>query len=167
MKISSRKQSGWVSSMILGLIIGVVLMGITMWTMMPKMMLSVHESRYDTVEETIQKLAATIKANGWSVPAVRSMNKSIEKNGLTLKRQVKLVELCNAKHAKAVLETNPEVSTLMPCSWGVYEGNNGKIYISGMNMGLMGKMFGGNIAKVMGNTVAKEEHKILSNVIRQ
>lgn len=55
----------------------------------------------------------------------------------------------------------------MPCAWGVYKGKDGKIYISGMNMGLMGKMFGGNIAKVMGEAVSKDEEQMLKEVIRE
>lgn len=165
MKTNFRKQSGWIGSLLLGVILGIVLMGGAMWIMMPKLMIVVHESRFDTLEETINQLETEITANGWSVPGIRDMNKSIEKHGSKLDRKVKLVELCNAKHAKSVLETNPEISTLMPCAWGVYEGDNGKVYISGMNMGLMGKMFGGNIADVMGNSVAKDEKKILDSVI--
>ena len=61
--------------------------------------------------------------------------------------------------------TNPEVSTLMPCAWGVYKGDDGKVYISGMNMGLTGKLFGGNIAKVMGSSVSKDEKAMLKDVI--
>jgi hypothetical protein len=36
-----------------------------------------------------------------------------------------------------------------------------------MNMGLMGKMFGGNIARVMGASVAKDEKKMLKDVVRE
>jgi hypothetical protein len=55
----------------------------------------------------------------------------------------------------------------MPCAWGVYEGDDGRVYITGMNMGLMGKMFGGNIAKVMGGSVSKDEARMLARVIRE
>lgn len=34
-----------------------------------------------------------------------------------------------------------------------------------MNMGLMGKMFGGNIARVMGGAVSKDEARMLEHVI--
>jgi uncharacterized protein (DUF302 family) len=78
-----------------------------------------------------------------------------------------IVELCKAEYAKDVLSTNPEVSTLIPCAWGVYEGDDGNVYITGMNMGLMGKMFGGNIAKVMGASVAKDEKQMLKDTIRE
>jgi uncharacterized protein (DUF302 family) len=150
-----------------GLIIGMVLVAVIVWLAMPGMMLVVHQSRYDSVEETCKQLKAAIETNGWENPAIRDMNKSMAKHGVQMNKQVKIVELCNAEYAKDVLTTNPEVSTLMPCAWGVYEGDDGKIYISGMNMGLMGKMFGGNIAKVMGGAVSKDEEKMLKEVIRE
>ena len=150
-----------------GLIVGMVLVGVIVWLSMPGMMLVVHQSRYDSVEETCKQLQAAIEANGWKSPAIRDMNKTMAKHGVLMNKQVKIVELCNAEYAKDVLTTNPEVSTLMPCAWGVYEGDDGKIYISGMNMGLMGKMFGGNIAKVMGGAVSKDEERMLKDVIRE
>jgi len=152
---------------IFGLIVGVVLAGVILWLAMPGMMLVVHQSRYDSVEETCKQLKAAIETNGWKSPGIRDMNKTMAKHGVQMDKQVSIVDLCNAKYAKDVLTTNPEVSTLMPCAWGVYEGKNGKIYISGMNMGLMGKMFGGNVAKVMGGAVSKDEKLILNDVIRE
>ena len=152
---------------IFGLIVGVVLAGVILWLAMPGMMLVVHQSRYDSVEETCKQLKTAIETNGWKSPGIRDMNKTMAKHGVQMDKQVSIVDLCNAKYAKDVLTTNPEVSTLMPCAWGVYEGKNGKIYISGMNMGLMGKMFGGNVAKVMGGAVSKDEKLILKDVIRE
>ena len=73
---------------------------------------------------------------------------------------MRIVELCKADYAKDVLETNPEVSTLMPCAFGVYE-RDGKVYVTGLNTGLMGKLMGGNIARVMGGGVAMDETKIM------
>jgi uncharacterized protein (DUF302 family) len=149
-----------------GLLMGILLTGFLMMQFMPGLMLSVHESRYETVDETVSKLQETIKKHGWSSPMVRDMNAAMAKGGHPSNRTVKLVELCKAKYAKEVLDTNPEVSTLMPCAWGVYNGDDGKIYIVGMNMGLMGKMFGGKIAEIMGGSVAAEEHAMLAEVIK-
>jgi len=150
-----------------GLVAGAILVGVIGWLSMPSMMLVVHQSRYNSVEETCKQLKAAIEANGWESPAIRNMNKSMAEHDIRMDKQIRIVELCNAKYAKDVLMTNPEVSTLMPCAWGVYEGKDGKIYISGMNMGLMGKMFGGNIAKVMGGAVSKDEEQMLKEVIRE
>jgi uncharacterized protein (DUF302 family) len=153
--------------LISGFIVGVVFTGILVWQLMPSMMLVVHQSRYDSVEETSKQLKTAIETNGWKSPAILNMNKSMAKNGVHMDNQIRIVELCNAAYAKDILMTNPEVSTLMPCAWGVYRAKDGKVYISGMNMGLMGKMFGGNIAKVMGNAVSKDEKQILKHIIQE
>jgi hypothetical protein len=54
---------------------------------------------------------------------------------------------------------------MMPCAWGVYRGDDGRVYVSGMNMGLMGQLFGGTIADVMGDTVAKQEEAMLEEAL--
>jgi len=159
------KNNGRILYLALGAILGILLAGVAGWKSMPGMMLATHQSRYDTVDETCLQLKAAIEESGWSCPAIRDMNKTMEKHGVAMERPVKIVELCNAEYAKEVLTTNPEVSTLMPCAWGVYEGDDGKVYITGMNMGLIAKMFGGNIARVMGGPVLKDEARILEGVI--
>jgi len=141
-----------------------ILTGILVWFLMPGMMLVVEQSRYNSIEETCKQLQATVETNNWKVSEIRNMNKAISKQGLELNRQVKIIELCNAKYAQDILNTNPEISTLMPLAWGVYEGEDSKIYISRLNVGLLGKMFGGNIAKVMGGAVANEEKTILRDI---
>ena len=129
------------------------------WSLMKPLMLVTHASPYG-VEETCQRLQASIEANGWRCPAIRNMNAAVEKEGLSMAVPVRIVELCKADYAKDVLETNPEVSTLMPCAFGVYE-TNGTVYVTGLNTGLMGKLMGGNIARVMGGGVGADEAKIL------
>jgi len=122
-----------------GVLTGGVFFVLSVYAFMPSLMISVHESRYVTVDETCEQLQKSVELNGWVSPGIRDMNASIAKSGVEMSRKVRLVELCKGTYARDVLTTNPEVSTLMPCAWGVYEGDNGKVYISGMNMGLMGK----------------------------
>ena len=94
------------------------------------------------------------------------MNNSIAQHGVDFKPRVKLVKLCNAEYAKSVLTTDRYVSCLMPCTMAVWEGDDGKVYLSEMNMSLMAKMFGGNIAKVMGGKVAGDEEEILEGLLK-
>jgi uncharacterized protein (DUF302 family) len=149
----------------LGFLTGTLGRGLIAWQVMPAMMLDVRESPYDTVEETCDRLAQSIEAHGWSNQAVRNMNASMARHDVPMDRTVRVVELCNAHHAKTVLRSNPEVSTMMPCAWGVYEGDDGNVYVSGMNMGLMGQLFGGTIADVMGGAVAEEEEEMLEEAL--
>jgi len=133
---------------------------------MPGMMLTVHESKYSDVDRTCEEIKKSIEANGWVCPAIRDMNKSMAKHGVRFDSPIRIVELCKAEYARRVLADSPEVSTLMPCARGVYKGPDGKVYISGMNTRLMGKMFGGTIAEVMGKDVAEDEERILKPIIK-
>lgn len=45
------------------------------------------------------------------------------------------------------------------CTISVYEKKDGRTYIASMNAGLLGKMFGGSIAEVMGDVVAKQQQE--------
>jgi len=81
--------------------------------------------------------------------------------------RVKLVKLCKPEYAKAVLITDRYISTLMPCTFGVWQGDDGKIYISKMNLSLMARLFGGNIARVMGGKVVVDEKKILGGIVAE
>lgn len=147
-----------------GFLLGIVVTGLTVWLLMPGMMLVQHDSQYN-LDETVDRLKASIEAQGWEVKGVRDITRNIQQQGHPCQSQIRIVELCRADYAQSILDTNPEVATLMPCAFGVWEGPDGVVHISGMNMGLMGKMFGGNIAKIMGSKVAKDEHAILSAVV--
>jgi uncharacterized protein (DUF302 family) len=150
--------------LLVGLVAGVLLTGAAVVTAMPNMMIVTHESRLG-FDETISALEKGIPEHGWVVSTVMDMNKSMARHGVDFAPRVKLVKLCNPEHAKSVLTTDRHVSTLMPCTFAVWEGDDGKVYLSKMNMGLMARMFGGNIAKVMGGDVARDERTILSGII--
>ena len=154
-----------VPNLIGGVFLGIALTAIAGWLAMPRMMLTVHESKYSDVDKTCEELKTAIEAAGWSCPAIRDMNKSMAKHGVHHDQPVRLVELCQADYAHDILGDNPEVSTLMPCAFGVYKGADDKVYVSGMNMGLMGKMFGGKIAEIMGSKVSQDEKKILEGIV--
>ena len=150
---------------LVGLVAGVALTGVAVVTAMPKMMIVTQESRLG-FDETVAALEQAIPAQGWVVSTVSDMNKSMAKQGVEFGQRVKLVKLCKPEYAKSVLTTDRHVSTLMPCTLAVWEDDEGKVYLSKMNMPLMAKMFGGNIATVMGGSVARDEHAILSGIVQ-
>jgi len=80
--------------------------------------------------------------------------------------RVKLVKLCEAEYAKSVLTTDRHISCLMPCSMAVCEGDDGKVYLSEINKAIMAKMFGGNIAKVVGEKVVHDEKEMLRDLLK-
>jgi len=151
--------------LLIGLIAGAVLTGAAVVTAMPKMMIVTQESQLG-FDETVAALEQAIPEHGWVVSTVSDMNKSMAKHGVEFGPRVKLVKLCKPEYAQSVLTTDRHVSTLMPCTFAVWEGDDGKVYLSKMNMPLMARMFGGNIAKVMGGSVARDEHAILAGIVQ-
>ena len=151
---------------IVGVVIGFVLCGIIMFTAMPSMMIVTRECKLG-FDETVAALEKRIPEHGWVVSGGEpiDMNKAMAKNGVTFKPRVKLVKLCNAEYAKSVLTTDRHISCMMPCTMAVWEADDGKVYLSEMNMSLMAKMFGGNVAKVMGGNVVHDEEKMLEGLL--
>ncbi|OQY06665.1 MAG: hypothetical protein B6I25_03470 [Planctomycetales bacterium 4572_13] len=165
-KQTANRSKVWDAGLV-GILVGFVLCGIVMFTAMPSMMIVTKECQLG-FDETVAALEKRIPEHGWVVSGGKAidMNASLAKNGVEFGPRVKLVKLCNAEHAKSVLTTDRWVSCLMPCTMAVWEGDDGKVYLSEMNMGLMAKMFGGNIAKVMGGSVVHDEEQILEGLLK-
>jgi len=163
---SSGNRKTWQAGLIGGAI-GFVLCGIVMFMAMPSMMIVTKESKLG-FDETVAALEKRIPEHGWVIPGGKpiDMNKSMAKHGVVFKPRVTLVKLCKAEYAKSVLASDRYVSCLMPCTMAVWEGDDGKVYLSEMNMSLMAKMFGGNIAKVMGGDVVHDEEKMLEGLLK-
>lgn len=163
--IKSRSKSKiWLVG-IVGVVIGFVLCVLIMFSAMPSMMIVIKECKLG-FNETVAELEKRIPQNGWVIPGGKpiDMNQSMAKHGIEFMPRVKLIKLCKAQYAKSVLTTDRHVFCLMPCIMAVWEGDDGKTYLSEMNMVLMAKMFGGNIAKVMGGKVVKDEVAMLEGL---
>jgi len=162
---SPKGKKGLVGTVLAGVLLGVVLTALAVYALMPRMMIVTRESQlgFDATVEAIQK---SIAKNGWSSPGTMNLNKAMAKHGVDFAPRVSVISLCNAKYAREVLTSDRHLSSLMPCAISVWEGDDGKVYVSKMNTGLMGKMFGGNVARVMGGAVAMEEHAILAGIVK-
>ena len=152
-------------SFLFGIVIGIVLVvAFAMW-FIPSAMLETNECVYG-IDETVSKLQDNIVAHGWKVSGVRDLKKSMSKDSVKLDYEVRLVSLCNSNYAKKVLDKDRYISAMMPCTISVWQGDDGKIYLTRINMKLMAKMFGGNISKIMGGVVAQQEHDIVKGLIK-
>ncbi|MBF0450822.1 MAG: DUF302 domain-containing protein [Candidatus Magnetomorum sp.] len=151
--------------MIAGIGIGVVLSLILVVSLMPSMMIVTKESKLG-FDDTVVRLVERIKEQGWSVKIVSDVKQEINHAGYNFQPRVKIIKLCKAEYAKEVLTTDRFVSCLMPCSMAIWEGDDGKVYLSEMNMALMAKMFGGNIGKVMGGKVVNDEEKMIEGIFK-
>jgi uncharacterized protein (DUF302 family) len=156
----------WLAAL-LGSVIGFVLCGIITFTAMPSMMIVTKQSNLG-FDETVAALEKAIPEHGWVISGEKpmDMNKSMAKHGVDFEPRVTLIKLCKPEYAESVLTTDRHVSSMMPCTMAVWEADDGKVYLSKMNLSLMAKMFGGNVAKVMGEKVVADEEKILDGLLR-
>lgn len=143
---------------LVGFLVGIVLVSALGWIMMPGMMLHETLSPY-TVNETVEKIKASALAEGWVVAGVKPLHKAVKKHGGYDIPPVMLINLCQADHAYNILkeDANKVLSVMMPCTISVYQKGDGKTYIGSMNAGLLGTMFGGTIAEIMGKQVAAQQ----------
>jgi uncharacterized protein (DUF302 family) len=134
---------GWV-------LVGMVLMGLIVWFAMPSLMLVKHKSNL-SYDETVTVLSETLKKKlDWRVLTVNDYQKSTAAFGAL--ERVGSVTICNPRYASKILadDKNRGVTAFMPMGLGVYEDKKGQVFVSQLNVGLLGKMFGGTIADVMG-----------------
>ncbi|MEN8130608.1 MAG: DUF302 domain-containing protein [Pseudomonadota bacterium] len=155
-------------SFVVGVLVGAGILGAIAWNVAPKMMLVELASPYG-LEETVAKIKENAdkinKAQGtkWVSPSVKALHESVKKHGGPDLLPVMLVDLCEPNHANSILKNDDDriLSVMMPCTISVYEKSDGKTYIGHMNAGLMGGLFGGNVAEVMG-VVDGQQHDFLS-----
>jgi uncharacterized protein (DUF302 family) len=140
-----------------------VLMGLIVWFTMPLLMLVKLRSKL-TYDETISVLGENFKKKqDWKVLVVNDYQKSTEAF-VTLER-VGSVNICNPRYASKILanEKDRGVTAFMPLGLGVHEDKKGQVFVSKLNIGLLGKMFGGTISEVM-ETAAKDISEVVNSV---
>ncbi len=143
---------------------GMVLMGLIVWFTMPLLMLMEYRSPLD-YEQTVAALNEAIaNKQNWKVPQVFDYQKNIQDAGHGPIDRVGTVALCNPLYASRILadEQNRKVTAFMPLGIGVYQRGDGQVYISELNVSMLGMMFGGTIAEVMGEAGTDVKDVILS-----
>jgi uncharacterized protein (DUF302 family) len=132
---------------------------------LPRLMLPECRSVYP-LEDTVTRLTDAAKAAGWVVQSIVELEKSIEKNGGGVVRPVRLVNICQARHAARIMhdDTARRVSVLMPCTISVYEKSDGSVWVAAMNPSLIAPFFGGVVARVMGGPIAREQAAFIRTV---
>ena len=81
------------------------------------------------IDEVITSLSKNLKEIGFGVLETLDFKKILSEKGLEFPREYRLLEVCNPNLAKQVLDANPDLGLLLPCTIAVYQKNNEK-YIS-------------------------------------
>ncbi|MCJ7832909.1 MAG: DUF302 domain-containing protein [Deltaproteobacteria bacterium] len=135
--------AGWI-------LVGMILMGLIVWFTMPSLMLINHKSNR-SYDDTVAVLSEALKKKqDWRVLTINDYQKSTSAFGAI--ERVGSMSVCNPRYASKILAADRDrgVTAFMPMAIGVYEDKKGQVFVSHLNVRLMGMMFGGTIADVMG-----------------
>ena len=136
-------------STIVGALVGLLLMGLVVWFSMPSLMLIKHRSKC-SYEDALAILSEDLqKKQDWHLVKVTDYQENTAAFGAI--ERVCSLSVCNPRYASKILadDRNRGVTAFMPLAIGVYEDKKGQVYVSQLNVNLLGMMFGGTIAAMM------------------
>jgi len=89
--------------------------------------------------ELVEDIEKKISENGFRVLYVHDVQKTLQEKGISFPGY-KIIELCNAKLAHAVLKADRNIGLMMPCRINVYE-KEGKRFVATMLPTLISEFF--------------------------
>ncbi len=120
------------------------------------MMFVVRESKLG-FDETVAAITENAPKHGWTIPMVHDLQDSYQKAGHEDMTRLKTIYLCDPDGGYSILQDddNKPMSVMMPTGVSVYETSDGRVYVAGMNLGMMSMMFGGGVKEVLKGGAAK------------
>ncbi len=109
-------------------------------------------------EEAVVSVLKSVDKKGWALFSVYDVKERLTAKGFTAS-QLKIIEICSAKHANAMLLKNKLVSLCMPCKINVFEDNN-KVKIASMRPTIISEFFP-EVAKEQADEVEKDVKEIV------
>ena len=138
-------------SLIFGIIIGVILSGVFLSVSTGEMLVKEIKSPYD-FDKTVTVLTSRINdKNGWHVTDVVDQNSEVILSNAKPIGNFKIVKYCHGGYSSEMLidDSRKKIGNMMPKSFAVYEKSDGQIFISTMNGAVMGKLFGGEVERII------------------
>lgn len=103
-------------------------------------------------EDTLARLEKNAKGVGWKVPSRWKVDfqRNLKKVTGTDIGPNRVLKMCEPHAAAKLLvkDQYKQLTAMMPCTIAVYVKSDGKTYISMVNLDAMGKMYGGDVAKM-------------------
>lgn len=160
------KMKPMLTGIIIGVLSGLVLGLLIAFFISPSLMLRQDKHSMD-FDATVAALEKAIEERGWKTPMVHDLQATMKKFGKDV-RSVKVLEICHPDHSYEILSQGEEriVSSMMPCRISVYEKEDGSVWISRMNSGIMAKPMSPVIRKTM-SAAAADVEEIVADVMQE
>ena len=154
------------TGIIIGLLAGIIIGLLIVYFATPRLMFKENRNRED-FDTTVAKVEEAVVAKGWKIPHVHDLQATLKKFGKEV-GSVKVFEICHPDHSYEILSKDQEriVSNLMPCRIAVYEKQDGTVWISRMNSGVIAKPMSRVIRKTM-SAAARDVEEIIAEVLQE
>jgi uncharacterized protein (DUF302 family) len=152
-------MKGMTLGIIIGLVAGLLIGWLIFFLASPKLMFKESRSPL-SFDDTVAKIEELVASAGWKIPAIHDLQATMKKFDHEV-RSVKVIEICQPDYAYKILRENQEriVSNMMPCRLSVYEKEDGSVWISRMNSGVVSKPMGKLVRQTM--TVAARDMEVV------
>ncbi len=74
-----------------------------------------------SLDQLCKDLEQAIADNGFSVMVMHDLQAKLKAKGVTLEHTCRIYEVCNPQQAKAVLDRDLAISTVLPCRISLYD----------------------------------------------
>jgi uncharacterized protein (DUF302 family) len=154
------------TGIIIGLISGILLGWLILFLAAPSMMFRESMSTRG-FDDTVAKIEFLVEEKGWKIPAVHDLQATMKKFGKDV-RSVKVFEICHPDHSYKILSESEEriVSNMMPCRIAVYEKEDGSVWISRMNSGVVAKPMSKVVRKTM-SAAARDVEEVIADFLKE
>lgn len=153
-----------ITGIVIGLVAGILAGLLIAFFASPSLMFREdrHPADFDTVVSRIEQAAEN---RDWKIPHVHDLQATMKKFGRDV-RKVKVFELCKPDYSYEILSRSEEriVSNMMPCRIAVYEKEDGSVWISRMNSGLVAKPMNKVVRRTM-SAAAADMEEIIGEVL--
>jgi uncharacterized protein (DUF302 family) len=113
------------------------------------------------VKEVVARLEKAVKDNQFGVMGTIDLRAKMAEKGVTFDHDCMILEVCNPRQAKAVLEVDLAVSTSLPCRISVFE-KDGRVTIAAVKPTLLIGMYEGGLSL---QPVAEEVERTIIRII--
>lgn len=142
-----------------GFLLGILFAGVTINYAAPHFLIKEVHSPYD-FEKTVRVIRERIESSkNWHVVAVYDENAEAIAHGGEPIGRMAIIKYCSGHYASQMLKADERkmLSAMMPKGIAVYENSRGEVLIAMSNGAVMGKLFGGEIARIVEETSREVE----------
>lgn len=122
------------------------------------------DAPFDQVCAALEKASTSVPGWGHPIPNWNFHSAVAKTHCFERLSKKKIFFICKAEYANRIVDKFHHMGAMMPCSWSVYETTKGEVFLAKMNIGLMSRLFFGNIIGSTMAKVAREEQLIMTRL---